>query len=86
LCVPLVMGLLALYPPRGGLGWAWLGLIAVFYAAHTLPHVPELSHLRDFGFAMYVSLIMWLLAVVALAVGRPISNAVTESRESRLAA
>ncbi len=71
LCLPLVMGLLALYPPRGSLTRLWLALAGVFIAAHVLPHLPALTALRDFGLAMYAALLMWLLAVAALAAGAP---------------
>jgi hypothetical protein len=61
------MGLLALHPPRGWNRLGWLALAVFFIAAHILPHIPEISELRDFGMAMYAALAMWLIAVVALA-------------------
>jgi hypothetical protein len=70
LCLPLVMGLLVLYPAEGWRRWAWLALTAVFYAAHTLPHVPEWSELRDFGIPMYAGMLLWILALTALAIGK----------------
>jgi alpha-1,2-mannosyltransferase len=66
LCLPVVMGLLALFPPLGWLRWGWCGFAGVYLAAQTLPHVPQLTPLRDFGLAMYAALMLWLLAVLAL--------------------
>jgi hypothetical protein len=67
LCLPLVMGLLALYPPRGWLTGAWLAGAGLFLAAHTLPHLEPISYLRDFGLATYVGLLLWVAAILALA-------------------
>jgi hypothetical protein len=66
LCVPLVMGLLAIYPPRGALRWGWIVLGFLFVGAHVLPHLPGITELRDFGLAMYVGLLFWALAIIAL--------------------
>jgi Glycosyltransferase family 87 len=71
LCLPLVMGLLVLWPPSGWQLWAWWGLAGIFFAAHTLPHVPALSELRDFGMPMWTGLLLWLFAVLTLAANRP---------------
>jgi hypothetical protein len=71
LCLPLVMGLLAIYPPIDGMRWAWLALTGLFYAAHTLPHMSEPSQLRELGLAMYAGLLLWLLAILVLARTKP---------------
>ncbi|HYV35395.1 MAG TPA: glycosyltransferase family 87 protein, partial [Gemmataceae bacterium] len=63
LCLPLVMGLLVLHPPRGWKRLGWCGLAGLFIAAHILPHLPEITELRDFGLAMYAALLMWAVAV-----------------------
>jgi alpha-1,2-mannosyltransferase len=86
LCVPLVMGLLVLYPPEGWKHWIWLAATSLFYAAHTLPHVPQISELRDFGLALYVGLLMWLLAVLILALARPTPAVAKELAQQRTAA
>jgi alpha-1,2-mannosyltransferase len=68
LCLPVVMGLLALFPPQGWLRWGWWGFSCIFLTAQTLPHIPELTPCRDFGLAMYSALLLWMLAIMTLAI------------------
>jgi hypothetical protein len=89
LCLPVVMGLLALFPPEGWLRWGWWVFAGIFLAAQTLPHVPQLTPLRDFGLAMYSALLLWLLAVLALVIKGKIAarpTTVPRSQSARLVA
>ncbi len=80
LLLPLVMAVmvrsqvLTLLGPKApiNLGWRRLqaGLFALWFSAdilaHTLPHVPGLSILRDLGLASYAALIFWLVGLIWL--------------------
>jgi alpha-1,2-mannosyltransferase len=65
-CVPLLMGLLALRPPRGSAWLGWMVLGTVFAAGMFLPHPPVTAFLRDFGVVTFAGLMMWCVAVAVL--------------------
>ena len=67
LCVPVVMGILACHLPRGTSSLVGALMGSVFIACNSLPHIPAINFLRDFGLAMYATLALWVLAVVSLA-------------------
>jgi alpha-1,2-mannosyltransferase len=66
-CVPMMMALLVLAPPRGWALAGWLIWVGVFYTVHVLPHIPGWGIIfRDLGVAMYGGLLCWVVAMVAL--------------------
>jgi alpha-1,2-mannosyltransferase len=91
LALPLVAGLLlTLWERQGGpaRGAAHIlrGLLVLNVVANTLPHVPGLELTRDLGLATYQALLLWLGAVVVLAIaGRPRPAAVSVERRVRMA-
>jgi hypothetical protein len=93
LALPLVTGLLLTLWEREGetsvaaatpVSWApriLTGLFVLNVLANTLPHVPGLELLRDIGLATYQALLLWLAAIVVLAVsGRAVPAVVSGTR------
>jgi hypothetical protein len=69
LVLPLAMVLLAARWQRQGGLFPGVGLVSLFVAggvANLLPHLPALVRLRDGGVAMYGTLALWLVSVLAL--------------------
>src|SRR5262249_33841103 len=77
LCLPLVMALLILAPPRGRALWAWTPLSVLFVAGNIFAHGPEWFVLRDVGLVMYGGLMCWAAAMAVLLrrVKQPTANA-----------
>jgi hypothetical protein len=69
-CLPLMMPLLALWPPRGAAWWGWMVVGPLFVTGMLLPHLPWTAFLRDFGVVTYSGVIVWATALVVLTWGR----------------
>jgi hypothetical protein len=91
LCVPLVMGLIALrweeepdgLPTSGvlglGLGWGLLVLFALQIVGHSLPQIP-IQIARDNGLALYTALLLWGVACRAQLAGHAVNSQLPPSR------
>jgi hypothetical protein len=69
-CVPVMMALAALHPPRGVAWWCWVVLGSLFVAGMFLPHLPPTAYLRDFGIVTYSGVILWAVGLMVLTWGR----------------
>jgi hypothetical protein len=66
-CIPLLMGLLALRPPRSSAWLGWMVLGAVLGVATSLPHLPKTGSLRELGSVTFAGVVLWCLAAAVLA-------------------
>jgi hypothetical protein len=83
--VPLLTGLLELRRPEGWAWYGWLALGLLFATAFTLPHIQAIDYLREFGLPLLLGLVMWVFAVVTLAVGPKVERPV-QREAARIAA
>jgi len=66
-CLPMVMALLTLVPPRGPALAIWLVVAGAFQVVHILPHIPPWGMTyRDLGLAMYGGLMWWVFGETVL--------------------
>ncbi len=73
LALPVIMGLVSFSWDRHNLTRLGMGLpllLAINLVANTLPRLPGLELLRDFGVVTYSTLLLWLAAVLLLRQGR----------------
>jgi hypothetical protein len=71
-CVPMMMALLVLAPPRGWAVAGWLTWVAIFHTFQVLPHIPGWGiTLRDLGLAMYGGLLCWAVGMAVLLLRQP---------------
>jgi hypothetical protein len=69
LCIPLIMGLLAVAWQRNQLtygAWALAGLMIVHQLGQMLPHIPELTPTKHLGVPLAVVLMLWVTGLAVL--------------------